>query len=215
MNDSGFVTRTRRGDKQVEETTWDYDADFGIQSHTAAEMVEYAKALSADEKVTIIVPNRVKFVHWQCQRATSENLTNAATSVGKGTPHSEAVKAVLAKRDSLKRGEIALGGGAGMDPVERAMREIIQKFLIAKNVQSGMAATLSRNVDEAVQYVTKVVFENDTAEERERIYNLFEKAAEKKVQQDEEAIALIAETGPEPKPSRPVRRPKGGESANA
>lgn len=182
FGEDGFITVTRRGDKIVDETAWNYDEDFGLRSMTVEEMRRHLKDLPKDESIVYVTDAKhLRFLQWQCQRATSENLTNAATSTGKA-PHAEALTIVAAKRDSLKRAEIAVGGGASMDPFERELRTFAERFLIARGVASSMAIPLSRKIDEAVEYVAKIINKNDTPEEKDRILKLWSDAAERRLQ---------------------------------
>lgn len=140
----GFVCITKKGDELIDETRFDYEAVFGMKV--------------GEDGSAVISANRVEFVKWNFQRSISENMTNAV-AMSRNTPIADIRVKATQKRNALLNGQIAVGNEFGMDPLERELQAFAKNWLIGRGVPTAMAITLSKKVDDATNYASKIVLE--------------------------------------------------------
>lgn len=154
LDETGFTCVTHFRDKLVAETRVEY-RECGIP---------------CDDHGVPIPGYRVEFLCWLARRAWSENLTNAV-ALGKEKSHLAAAEALNEKVASMRRGEVATGGGGGprLSPWEVEQRAFVARWFIARGVQSKKADELSKAFDDAIAYAAKVIVQDDSDDMQSRI----------------------------------------------
>lgn len=165
---TGFVTRTSSGQSVLEETTWDYEADFGI-------MIDVADGSA------MIDAKRLQFVLWQLRNGVSQRVNDCHVSHKSVKDKTLAVQQKVAQ---FKRGEMSAEGGGGgprLSPYEAESRTFVSRWLIARGIASKAAMEHAKDLRAAAKFAAEAILEDPSPDAVERLVAKWHTTIERRV----------------------------------
>ena len=158
VTESGFTTKTTTGKDEnqvtLEQTDWDYSADFGLEF--------------VDDGSAIVAANRLQFVLWNLRNGISQRLNDAHAS---DKSVKEKTFSVQQKVAQLKRGEMS-ADRVRLSLFDECLRDTIRDFFNSDRVKKALPAPLAkeaieklaRDLGAASRYAASVSTTGKTAE---------------------------------------------------
>lgn len=158
VTESGFTTKTTTGKDEnqstLEQTDWDYAADFGLEF--------------VDDGSAIIAAPRLQFVLWNIRNGVSQRINDAHASDKSVKDKTYSVQQKVAQ---LKRGEMS-ADRVRLSLYDECLRDTIRDFFNSDRVKKALPVPLAkdaveklaRDLDSAARYAASISTTGKTAD---------------------------------------------------